>query len=114
MVGTQLGGRKASMTNRQKYGQDFYRRIGAKGGAVKTPTGGFAANRELARSAGAKGGRNSRRTAKVYDEAWARHYEEIRKLYKNDYSYAEIARKTQIPYSALRIRIQRELEYGNF
>ena len=36
-------------------------KMGAKGGAMST-TGGFASNRELARIAGAKGGRISRRS----------------------------------------------------
>ncbi|HKX23669.1 MAG TPA: hypothetical protein VJM46_00380, partial [Candidatus Saccharimonadales bacterium] len=47
-------------TNKKKYGKDFYARIGAMGGKKGT-TGGFAANRDLARLAGAKGGRISRR-----------------------------------------------------
>lgn len=61
MPGTIAGGKKAAMTNRAEYGEDFYRRIGAMGGA-NGKTGGFAANPELARIAGAKGGRRSRRT----------------------------------------------------
>ena len=60
MVGTKAGGAKASATNKAKYGEDFYRRIGRKGG-MNGNTGGFAANPELARIAGAKGGRISRR-----------------------------------------------------
>lgn len=60
MAGTKAGGRKAAETNRKRYGKDFYASIGAKGGKNGT-TGGFAANRELARAAGAKGGRISRR-----------------------------------------------------
>ena len=63
MAGTKLGGKAAATTNKAKYGSDFYAKIGAKGGK-NGRTGGFAANRELARSAGAKGGRISRRTAK--------------------------------------------------
>ena len=43
-----------------KYGANFYAKIGAKGGR-NGRTGGFYANRELARIAGAKGGRISRR-----------------------------------------------------
>jgi general stress protein YciG len=43
-----------------KHGADFYARIGAKGGR-NGHTGGFAANPELAKRAGAKGGRISRR-----------------------------------------------------
>ena len=60
MSGTVSGGKKASITNRIKYGENFYQRIGQKGGR-NGHTGGFAANHELARIAGAKGGRISRR-----------------------------------------------------
>jgi len=52
------------VTNKARYGADFYARIGAKGGKMGH-TGGFAANKELARKAGAKGGRISRRTKKT-------------------------------------------------
>lgn len=61
MAGTKKGGEAAAATNKSKYGADFYAKIGAKGGK-KGKTGGFFANRELARIAGAKGGRISRRT----------------------------------------------------
>lgn len=64
MAGTKEGGRKAALTNKLKYGEDFYGNIGAVGGK-NGHTGGFYANRELARTAGAKGGRLSRRTKKV-------------------------------------------------
>lgn len=64
MAGTKAGGRAAANTNRNKYGGDFYARIGAMGGK-KGHTGGFYANRELARIAGAKGGRISRRSKKA-------------------------------------------------
>lgn len=63
MSGTKKGGEAAAKTNRTKYGADFYARIGAMGGK-KGRTGGFYANRDLARIAGAKGGRISRRTKK--------------------------------------------------
>jgi hypothetical protein len=64
MSGTVKGGRAAAQSNRKKYGPDFYARIGAIGGR-KGHTGGFYANRELARVAGARGGRVSRRGKKV-------------------------------------------------
>ena len=64
MAGTKAGGKAAAATNKAKYGSDFYAKIGAQGGK-KGRTGGFYANRELARIAGAKGGRISRRTKKV-------------------------------------------------
>lgn len=64
MSGTKKGGKAAAATNKSKYGADFYSKIGAVGGK-KGRTGGFFANRELARLAGAKGGRISRRTKAV-------------------------------------------------
>ena len=60
MAGTKEGGQKAAATNKTRHGKDFYAKIGAKGGKLGR-TGGFYANRELARVAGAKGGRISRR-----------------------------------------------------
>ncbi len=60
MAGTKLGGQKAAATNKAKYGKDFYARIGQMGGKLGH-TGGFYANRELAREAGRVGGRISRR-----------------------------------------------------
>lgn len=60
MGGTTEGGLKSRATNYKKYGKDFYREIGRKGGK-NGHTGGFAANPALARIAGAKGGRISKR-----------------------------------------------------
>lgn len=60
MSGTKAGGIKASITNRERYGEDFYIRNGRKGG-LNGHTGGFFANPELARIAGKKGGRKSSR-----------------------------------------------------
>lgn len=54
------GGLKAAETNRKKYGEDFYKIQGRKGGRAGH-TGGFHANPELARIAGKKGGTISRR-----------------------------------------------------
>jgi general stress protein YciG len=59
MAGTKAGGMKAAAKNLQR-DPSFYAKIGAKGGK-NGHTGGFAANPELARIAGAKGGRISRR-----------------------------------------------------
>lgn len=60
MPGTKLGGLKAAATNKQKYGPDFYKNIGRRGGE-SGHSGGFAANPVLAKLAGAKGGRLSKR-----------------------------------------------------
>lgn len=60
MSGTRVGGQKAAATIKAKKGDDFFKRIGAIGGKNGNG-GGFAANPELARIAGQKGGRISRR-----------------------------------------------------
>lgn len=59
MAGTKTGGKKAAAKNLAR-DPLFYAKIGAKGGRNGN-TGGFAANPDLARVAGAKGGRISRR-----------------------------------------------------
>ena len=60
MSGTRVGGLKAIESCKKKYGENFYSEIGRKGGR-NGHTGGFYANRELARIAGAKGGSISKR-----------------------------------------------------
>ena len=59
MAGTRAGGLKAAATN-MKNNPNFYRDIGRIGGR-NGHTGGFAADPELAKIAGAKGGRTSKR-----------------------------------------------------
>lgn len=63
MAGTVAGGKKAAAKNLQN-NPNFYRDIGRIGGRNGN-TGGFAANPQLARIAGSKGGRISRRRKKV-------------------------------------------------
>ena len=60
MAGTKVGGRMATKTMKEKYGEDYFKNIGSKGGKAKVPKG-FALNRELASRVGAIGGRISRR-----------------------------------------------------
>lgn len=60
MAGTKEGGLKAAQTCKALYGDDFYQKVGAKGGKNGN-TGGFWANRELASRAGRIGGLKSRR-----------------------------------------------------
>lgn len=69
MSGTIEGGKKASATNKEKHGSDFYKRIGQIGGK-KSTTGGFASIKvgldgltglDRAKIAGRKGGLKSRR-----------------------------------------------------
>lgn len=63
MSGTKAGGILAAKTNKEKYGKDFYKKIGSKGGKLGR-TGGFWADRELASRAGKIGGEKSRRNKK--------------------------------------------------
>lgn len=70
MSGTKAGGKKASITNKLLHGEDFYQRIGKKGGCVIGKSSGFASDkigadgltgRERAKLAGAIGGSISKR-----------------------------------------------------
>lgn len=73
MAGTSEGGLKAAKSNQERTEMtingetikiepgEFYSIAGKLGGKAST-TGGFYANNELAKQAGAKGGRKSRRT----------------------------------------------------
>jgi len=65
MSGTRSGGLQTVKTNKEKYGEDFYKKIGSTGGKVKNSKKGFGSNRELAKKAGAIGGTISKRTTKL-------------------------------------------------
>ena len=68
MPGTKAGGKRAAQTNKERHGEDFYQRIGKLSNASWEKNGrkprGFAANPELARVAGRRGGLKSRRGKK--------------------------------------------------
>lgn len=61
MPGTSIGGIKGAKTNKERYGEDYYRIMGSKGGQKPRPRW-FALHPELAKEAGMKGGRVSKRT----------------------------------------------------
>lgn len=69
MSGTLEGGQAAAKTNVRKYGEDYYKKIGAMGGR-NGKTGGFWHHKHIlgddnfARIAGAKGGKISHRKKK--------------------------------------------------
>ena len=64
MAQTKTGGKRAAQTNKERHGEDFYQRIGKLSNAGWEKNGrkprGFAANPELERSAGRRGGLKSR------------------------------------------------------
>lgn len=67
MAGSKIGAAKAVQVIKDRYGKDFYARVGAIGGKSGKADGtikGFGANIERARIAGAKGGRISKRGSK--------------------------------------------------
>lgn len=78
MAGNKAGGKKAAATNKARHGEDFYARIGKKGGSRST-TGGFASEkvgedgltgRQRAVLVGAIGGLKSKRgNAKAKNES---------------------------------------------
>lgn len=62
IAGTKAGGRKAAATNKEKYGDDYYVKMGAKGGSVSGIAKGWALQSpEKRREAGRRGGKLSRR-----------------------------------------------------
>jgi hypothetical protein len=64
MAGTKVGGIRAAETNKRKYGPNFYKNIGSKGGIVQTKKGFALMSAEKVSAAGRKGGAISRRTKK--------------------------------------------------
>ena len=95
MSGTVAGGLKASKTNRKLYGDNYYAEMGRKGG-MSGHTGGFAANKELARRAGAKGGRKSRRAGEIQTK--------LDELFK-DYIKNQLEEGQSVHYIAQRIGV---------
>jgi general stress protein YciG len=98
MAGSVAGGVKCAATNKKKYGENYYKKIGAIGGQIGT-TGGFWANRELAKKAGSKGGRLSRREkSNLTPETISA----IRRYSFIGMSMAAISRELEISYSIVR------------
>lgn len=99
MSGTVEGGKKAAATNKSKYGEDFYIRNGMRGGRISWG-GGFTNNPDLARQAGRKGGRNSKRGATVTNILENKKDEVIG--FSRRYSYKDTAAYFGVSYSTLR------------
>lgn len=109
MGGTKAGGLKAAATNKEKYGNKFYAKIGAIGGR-RGHTGGFASNPELARVAGAKGGRASKRGSALDRTKWEELKDTIIEEYTNeDISIMSLAKKYNIEYEVVRKGLKNEM-----
>ena len=70
MSGTADGGKSAAITNKERYGKDFYRELAYKSQIAweqngRKPRGFSAMTHEQRAEAGSKGGKVSRRTVKV-------------------------------------------------
>ena len=65
MSGTVAGGKRAAQTNKERYGEDFYKVQGGKGGAKTGIPKGFSLSGK-AKEAGSRGGKISKRGPTVY------------------------------------------------
>lgn len=116
MSGTKEGGRKAAATNKIRYGNDFYQQIGRVGGE-NGHTGGFTTNSKLARLAGAKGGKRSKRGSKsmVQTKIEPRRKDIERLYYEENLSIPQIAKRFRLSECTLRRWAKDNLEgYGSY
>lgn len=67
MSGTRIGGKAAAKTNKEQYGDDFYKINGAKGGKIGR-TGGTYNNSAWASEIGSIGGKVSKRGHKFIEQ----------------------------------------------
>lgn len=115
MSGTRAGGLKAAQTNRALHGEDFYHRIGKKGGMIPGRPSGFGSEKvgrdgltgiERSKIAGAKGGRKSRRGADKRVEAlWRENRKNIAAWQEAGWSIPEIAKELGLSITTVRTRI---------
>lgn len=71
MSGTKAGGQKIKETNLRKYGKNYYKEIGRKGGKAKVPKGFAVMDKEAHKMASKKGGTISKRPKSIkYDMAY--------------------------------------------
>lgn len=108
MSGTKAGGLKAAKTNKKRYGKDFYKNNGAKGGKA-TGLKGFALNRELAKKAGVKGGAMSKRSGKI---TTASNVVKILRLHEKGLSATEIGEKLGLGAGGVRYHIRKAEDFN--
>ena len=103
------GGLKARDLVKATYGEDFYQRIGKIGGLAKRSPGGFAVNRELARIAGSKGGKISRRRGSVGGDRFKNNLPTIRRMLEEGKTAAEISRQIGMRQATYNYHLQKWL-----
>lgn len=106
--------KKFRATLEKRYGgpegvREMYRRIGRKGG-TNGNTGGFAANPGLAKKAGEKGGRMSKRTRNNATKI-KENRSQILDMYWHNIPMTQIADQLDIPYHSLRYWIKNRMGY---
>nr|HET6905102.1 hypothetical protein [Ktedonobacteraceae bacterium] len=105
MAGTMIGGQHTCDTNYERYGRDYYHKLGARGG-TRSRTGGFWYKKhvlgdiESIRNAGRLGGRISRRGPNKLAEKRRR---EIRKAYEELLGIHEQAKRERATYTQTRV-----------
>ncbi len=110
MSGSKIGGIKTAKTNKKLYGKNFYKEIGAKGGKAKGLKG-FALNKELARTAGAKGGAKSVRSNTIVT---AKNVYKILELHEKGMMASDIAKKLKLTPVCVRYHIRKHEDFAKF
>ena len=102
MSGTSTGGLKAAKTNKEKYGKDFYKIQGAKGGRVSCEKG-FASNRDLAKNVASNAGSISKRGFKFIREVGSIRSNSDNKTGKiTVFKYNELTKKYELSEEGLK------------
>lgn len=121
MSGTREGGLKAAKTNKERNGEDFYKRIGQKGGQHSTP-GGFGTNKigkdgltgiQRSKVAGAKGGRTSRRGKDARTQRiWEKNRVKVYAMRDMGIGLGKISKAVGLSVNTIKNRLEEEKQTG--
>lgn len=105
MAGTKEGGIKARKAIMERYGENYYRDLGHKGGTTsKGALRGFATNPSLASQAGKRGGYSSKRTSVLQSRE---NMEKVKNYAEQGFSTQEIADLMDMCPSTIRYYLRR-------